>query len=480
MGYHGPEMKIAFLASEAGPYAKTGGLADVVSALSGALAEAGHEVVVLLPLYRAIREKFPGLTLRIDGRPGSFSIWEDPSAAVPAYFIENDAYFGRDHFYGTADGDDSDNGERFAFFSLAALDVLRRLDFKPNIVHAHDWQSAISLAYLKFIYQGDPFFLRTKTVFTIHNLAYQGLFDPDVLGRVGLPARLFRPEDLEFYGRVNFLKAGILYANRVTTVSPRYAREIQTPEFGCGLEGLLHSRRDVLRGIINGIDASWDPMKDPALSAPFGPDDLTGKKKCKKDLLRTFGFPVSPPDLPVIGMVSRLAGQKGLDILLNALEALAKMGIRIIIVGTGEEALEHQLIMALNRFPRMLGLKIAYDDVLARKVFAGSDFFLIPSRYEPCGLTQMYSQKYAAIPIVRAVGGLDDTVDEYRAGTGKGTGFKFGEAEPSALVSAVRRALAAGKNPKAKAKLRQNGMSRDFSWKRPAEDYIALYRDLLG
>jgi len=474
-------MKIAFLASEAAPYAKTGGLADVVSALPRALAAAGHEVVVILPLYRAVREKFPGLALRMENRPGLLSVWEDRAGSVPIYFIGNNAFFDRDHFYGTTAGDDRDNGERFAFFSRAALEALRRLDFKPDIVHAHDWQAATALAYLKFVYQRDPFFLGTKSVFTIHNLAFQGQFDPSILGRVGLPARLFCPGDLEFFGRVNFLKAGILYADGVTTVSPRYAQEIQTPEFGCGLEGLLHSRSACLRGIINGIDESaWDPMNDPALAVPFGRDDLTGKNKCKKDLLRSFGFPLTPPDLPVIGMVSRLAWQKGVDIFLGALEALSKSGIRIVIVGSGEAGLEHQLIMALNRFPRMLGVKIGYDDPLARKVFAGSDFFLIPSRYEPCGLTQMYSQRYAAIPIVRAVGGLDDTVDEYRPGEDEGTGFKFAEAEPDALVSAVRRALAVCKNPKAKAKLRRNGLSRDFSWKRPVEDYLALYRELLG
>jgi starch synthase len=474
-------MKIVFLSSEAAPYAKTGGLADVISALPRALAEAGHEVVVFLPLYRAVREKFPGLTLRLDGRPGSFPVWEDRTGAVPAFFIENDAFFDRDHFYGTAAGDDFDNGERFAFFSRAVLEALRRLDFSPDIIHAHDWQTATAPAFLKFVFRNDPFFRRTKSIFTIHNLAYQGLFDPGVLGRVGLPENLFRPEDLEFFGRVNFLKAGILYADAITTVSPRYAREIQTPEFGCGLDGLLRAKSGGLRGIINGIDDSaWDPKRDPALAAPFGPDDLTGKRKCKRDVLRAFDFSLSPPDLPVVGMVSRLAAQKGFDIFLGALERLAKLDIRIVIVGSGEKKLERGLILALHRYPRMIGLKIGFDDVLARKVYGGSDFFLIPSRYEPCGLTQMYSQRYAAVPIVRAVGGLDDTVEEFKPRTGRGTGFKFTEAEPEALVSAVRRALRAWKNPKARGALRRNGLARDFSWKHPAEDYLGLYRELLG
>lgn len=475
------KMKIAFIASEAAPYAKTGGLADVASALPRALAASGQEIVLFLPLYRAVREKFPGLVRRIDGLPGSFSVWEDPSGAVPAFFLAHEAFFDRDHFYGTASGDDADNGDRFALFSRAALDALRRLDFAPDIIHAHDWQAAAVPAYLKFPFSSDPFFRRTKSVFTIHNLAYQGLSDPGLLCRVGLPERIFAPDGLEFFGRVNLLKAGILYADGVTTVSPRYAREIQTPEFGCGLDGLLRERRDVLRGIINGIDDSaWDPEHDPALAAPFGPENLTGKRACKRDLLRAFDFSLSPPDHPVIGMVSRLASQKGFDLLLDALPDLAKLGIRIVIVGSGEAGLERDLVRALNRHPRMLGLNIGYDDLLARKIFGGSDFFLIPSRYEPCGLTQMYSQRYAAVPIVRAVGGLDDTVEEYAPKTGRGTGFKFAEAEPAALVSAVRRALRVWADPKARGKLRRNGLVQDFSWKRPAGDYLKFYRDLLG
>jgi len=476
-----PEMKIAFIASEAAPYAKTGGLADVVSALPRALAAAGHELVLFLPLYRAVREKFPGLARRIDGLPGSFSVWEDRAGAVPTYFLAHDAFFDRDHFYGTASGDDADNGDRFALFSRAALEALRRLNFVPDIVHAHDWQAAAAPAYLKFVFSGDPFFRRTKSVFTIHNLAYQGLSDPGLLRRVGLPGHIFGPDGLEFFGRVNLLKAGILYADGITTVSPRYAREIQTPEFGCGLDGLLRARSAALRGIINGIDDSaWDPEHDPILAAPFGLENLAGKRACKRDLLRAFDFSVSPPDLPVIGMVARFASQKGFDLLLGAMAGLAKLNIRIVIVGSGEAGIERDLVRALNRYPRMLGLKIGYDDLLARKVYGGSDFFLIPSRYEPCGLTQMYSQRYAAVPIVRAVGGLDDTVEEYAPRTGRGTGFKFAEAEPDALVTTVRRALRIWTNPKARGKLRRNGLGRDFSWKRPAGDYLKLYRDLIG
>ncbi|MCX6565497.1 MAG: glycogen synthase GlgA [Candidatus Aminicenantes bacterium] len=474
-------MKIVFVSSEAAPYAKTGGLADVASALPKALAEAGHEVKVFLPLYRTIKERFPHLALRVAGRPEAFSVWEDREASVPVYFIEHDYFFNRGHLYCTAAGDDPENGDRFAFFSRSVLEALRAIDFSPEIIHTHDWQTAALFGYKKFVMGDDPFFRGTKSVFTIHNLAYQGLFDPGVLGRIGLPKRLFRAEDLEFFGRVNFLKAGILYADAVTTVSPRYAREIQTPEFGCGLDGLLRARRASIRGILNGVDDSmWNPADDAMIAAPFGPDDLAGKKKCKKALLEAFGFAPSVPELPVIGMVSRLVEQKGLDVLVDALDALSLLGIRIIIVGRGDPSIERQLIMALNRFPQNLGLRITYDDALARKVFAGSDFFLIPSRYEPCGLTQMYSQKYGAVPIVRAVGGLDDTVEEFRPETGEGTGFKFQDSDSGALVEAVRRALGAWKNPKWMSMLRRNGMRRDFSWKRSAGAYLGLYRELLG
>jgi starch synthase len=474
-------VKIAFVSSEAAPYAKTGGLADVISALPKALAEAGHEVIIFLPHYRTIKDRFKDLALRVDGRFGAFSVWEDRASDVPVYFIENEYFFDRGHLYCTAEGDDPENGERFAFFSESVLETLRMLDFPPEIIHAHDWQTALIFAYKKFVAGKDPFFRVTKSVFTIHNLAYQGLFEPDVLVRIGLPEHLFRMEDLEFFGQVNFLKAGILYADAVMTVSPRYAREIQTPEFGCGLDGLLRSRSASIRGILNGIDDSmWNPADDTLIAAPFSTDDLSGKRNCKDDLLRTFGFAPSVPELPVIGMVSRLVEQKGLDILVDALDALSLLGIRIIIVGTGDSSIERQLIMALNRFPQNLGLRITYDDALARKVFAGSDFFLIPSRYEPCGLTQMYSQKYGAVPIVRAVGGLDDTVEEFRPETSEGTGFKFQKSDPDSLVGAVRRALGAWKNPKWMSSLRRNGMRRDFSWKRSAGAYLDLYRELLG
>lgn len=476
-------MKIVFLASEAVPYAKTGGLADVAASLAQALVLAGHEVKLFLPYYRTVASRYPKLPVlefdRAMAGTDRFTVREDRSRGAAAYFIENKEYFDRDRLYGPPDGDYPDNGERFAFFCRAVLETLKALDFAPEILHAHDWQTAPVLAYLKFGSDHKRFFQDTQSVFTIHNLAYQGLFERGLLARIGLPDRLFRMEELEFFGRVNYLKAGILYADAVTTVSPRYAREIQTPEFGCGLDGLLRLRTGALRGILNGIDeTSWNPASDTGIAARYGPDDLTGKKLCKAELTKIFGFPAGPPDAPLIGMVSRLAGQKGFDFLIEALPALFARKVRLVVLGTGETAIENGLKRALQRFRSSLGLRLAYDDLLARKILAGSDMFLIPSRYEPCGLTQMYCQKFGSVPIVRATGGLDDTVDDFTPATGAGTGFKFEAAESGALVESVRRAVRAYGDRPQWEKIIRTGMSRDFSWRRSGEAYLELYRSL--
>ena len=483
MCYHEFPMKIAFLASEAVPYAKTGGLADVAASLAQTLALAGHEVKLFLPYYRTVETQFPQLrVLKFDRAPSGrdrFRVREDRIAGASAFFIEKKEYFNRDRFYGSPDSDYPDNGERFAFFCRAALETLKAMDFSPDIIHVHDWQTAPALAYLKFGSDGRGFFRNTKSVFTIHNLAYQGLFERGILDRIGLPDRLFRMEDLEFFGRVNFLKAGILYADAVTTVSPRYAREIQTPEFGCGLDGLLRMRSATLWGILNGIDESaWNPSFDAGIAARFTPEELSGKAACKADLARLFGFPAASPDVPFIGMVSRLAGQKGFDLLVESLSALFAHDVRLIVLGTGETAIEDALKKSRERFPSRLGLRIAYDDPLARKILAGSDLFLIPSLYEPCGLTQMYCQKYGSVPIVRATGGLDDTVDDFNPATGAGTGFKFGAATSGALVEAVRRAVQAYRDKSKWEKIMRAGMRRDFSWNRSGESYLQLYRAL--
>ena len=478
-------MNIAFLASEVIPYAKTGGLADVAGALPKFLAKLGADVRVFMPLYREVRKKNLPLepvlaadSLDLGGKRVSFSVFAHRAGGMSVFFIDQAAYFDRDRLYGTPAGDYPDNAERFAFFSRASLETMRATGFRPDIVHGHDWQAAAAFAYLKFSYADDPFFARTRSLFTIHNLAYQGLFEKDVLGRIGLPESLFNMNDLEFYGKVNTLKAGILYATAVTTVSPRYSREIQTPEFGCGLDGLLRHRADVLHGILNGVDyQDWSPATDRLIPRNFGPTDRTGKKDCRAELVRMFGL-AAPADLPLAGMVTRLAGQKGLDIVCEALDSLFRLGLTFVILGTGDQKIQDFLLAAQKKHPSRLGLKIAFDERIAHTIYAGSDIFLIPSRYEPCGLTQMYALKYGTIPVVRATGGLDDSIEEYDPIVGRGNGFKFVEAVPEALLSAAARSVEAFRRPKAWQALVGNAMAADFSWERSAAAYLDLYRKI--
>lgn len=476
-------MNIALISSEVAPFAKTGGLADVSGALPGYLAKLGASVRVFLPYYRCIRGRsqefllrkaLPSVETDWAGRKQTFSVWEGQREGFAAAFIDKPEFFDRDGLYGTSAGDFPDNADRFAFFSRACLEAMRALGFKPDVIHAHDWQSALVLAYKKFVYESDPFFAMTKSLFTIHNMGYQGLFEREILDRAGLPESLFRMEDIEFFGRVNFLKAGILYGDAVSTVSVRYSQEIQTEEYGCGLDGLLRARSAVLFGVLNGADyASWDPEKDGHLAAPYRPDDLRGKALCRQDLLKTMG--ILAKGKPVVGMVTRLAAQKGLDILVEALDELRAAGLVLIILGTGEAAIEESLRQAARAHPAQLGLKLGFDEALAHKIYAGSDFLLIPSRYEPCGLTQMYALKYGTIPIVRATGGLEDTIQEFNSGNQQGNGFKFRDYSAREMIKAVARGLAVRENKPDWRILRRNAMACDFSWTGSAQEYLRLY-----
>lgn len=475
-------MKVAFLASEAIPYAKTGGLADVAGALPKFLARQGAEVRVFLPLYRELRKKGLPLepviekaALRMGGRDLSYAVLAHRAEGVTHLFLDRPELYDRDQLYGTPAGDYPDNAERFAFFSRASLEAMKAMGFRPEIVHGHDWQAALAFAYLKFVYADDPFFDRTRSLFTVHNLAYQGLFDREVLAAIDLPDALFNMNDLEYYGRVNALKAGILYSTAITTVSPRYSREIQTPEFGCGLDGLLRSRAGVLHGILNGVDyRDWDPATDRLIPRNFGPGDLAGKKACREELVRMFGLDLAP-SRPVAGMVTRLAGQKGLDIVCEAIDRLFDLDLALVILGTGEQKIQDSLLAAQKRHTARFGLKIAFDERIAHTIYAGSDLFLIPSRYEPCGLTQMYAMKYGTVPVVRATGGLDDSVEEFDPAAGTGNGFKFAEAAPGPLLEAAERAVRAFGRSGDRAALVRNAMAADFSWERSAATYLALY-----
>ena len=481
-------MNIALIASEVAPFAKTGGLADVAGALPKYLAESGAEVRVFMPLYRTIRNRSrefdlkpgaPPVVMDWAGGRREFSVWVARRDKVTIHFIDTPDFFDRDGLYGTPAGDYPDNGDRFAFFSRACLEAMKALYFRPDIIQAHDWQSALVLAYKKFIYGDDPFFEKTRSLFTIHNLGYQGLFEPGVLERAGLPGSLFDMEALEFFGKVNFLKAGILYSEAVNTVSVRYSQEIQTEEYGCGLDGLLRSRKSDLFGVLNGVDyAAWNPETDKSLAARYGSRDLRGKTMCRQDLLRIFGL--SAKGKPVVGLVSRLAGQKGLDILVRSLDGLFRAGAVLVILGQGEPEIEKALTEAADAHPGELGLKLGFDETLARKIYAGSDFFLIPSRYEPCGLTQMYALKYGTIPVVRATGGLDDTIQEFNLAGRSGNGFKFEEYSSEALLRAVERAAAVKSDAGLWRSLRTNAMACDFSWTNSARKYLELFERIRG
>jgi starch synthase len=476
-------VKVAFVASEGVPFSKTGGLADVVGALPKALAALGHEVEVILPRYRTTP---PGTTvphaqsLTVPVGSGyKFASVQDAGRAhqVQTYLIDCPEYFDRDGLYQQKGKDYPDNPFRFAAFSLAALEFLKHGAERPDIIHCHDWQTALVPIYLQNLYREDPYLRKTSVVFTIHNLGYQGLFSPHLLPQISLHAGLFTVDALEYYGTVNPLKGGIIFSDFITTVSRKYAEEIQTPEFGCGLEGVLRSQAQRLRGIVNGVDyTEWDPATDKLLAANYTPGNLAGKAACKKALLEKMGAVTPVLCRPVIGIVSRFASQKGFDLISTIAEQLADLDLYVVALGTGEPAHEELFRTMAAKYPGKFLVKIAYDNTLAHQIEAGSDMFLMPSRYEPCGLNQIYSLKYGAVPIVRATGGLDDTIEAFDGKSG--TGFKFQEYSPQALLATIQAALEAYQAPTLWHQLVQNGMKKDFSWTTSARAYSQIYQSL--
>ena len=468
--------KILMVASEAAPFAKTGGLADVVGSLPAALQAMGEEVAVLLPRYRGVAVEsairvYDHLPIWLGGISYIASLYRS-GESVPYYFLDCPELYDRDGLYGTARGDFPDNHIRFAVLCRAALEVVRRV-WRPQVIHCHDWQSALVPTYLRTILAGDPTFIGIKTLFTIHNLGYQGLFPKDALADVGLPDTLFHPGAVEFFGRVNLMKAGINYSDFLNTVSKAYAREIQTPEYGWGLDGLLRARSAVLTGILNGVDYSlWNPETDPYLPANYSPADLSGKGISKQALLREFGFSNGKAlQRPLIGIVSRLATQKGTDLIAAVGEDLAKEDLSLIALGSGDAKYEKLLVDLAKSHPERIAVQIGYDERLAHRIEAGSDMFLMPSRYEPCGLNQIYSLQYGTIPIVRATGGLDDTIEE-------SAGFKFQEYSSARLLEAIRAALAEFRRPQKWSARIERAMRADFSWKVSAREYSKLYHRL--
>src|ERR1700723_771945 len=444
-------MKILIIASEGLPYSKTGGLADVVGALPKALAEMGHEVAVLLPRYRGNKITsilVSSVTITLGEKSPFPAIGQGPAVAgVRYFFVDDRGFFDREQLYGEKGADYPDNAERFTEFSRVAIEFMKRV-----------W---------------------LPVVFTIHNIGYQGIFPQTVMRTLGLPDTFFTMDRLEFYGRVNFLKGGLLYADYLTTVSRRYAQEIQTPEFGTGLEGVIRGRADRLLGILNGVDYSvWSPEVDTYITQNYSVHNLDAKKADKKDLLQQFKLPAEKPEnleRPVVGIVSRFADQKGFDLIARVAGDLMKENLTLVVLGTGQPEYEKLFKDMAEKYPGRVGLKIGYDNPLAHKIEAGAAIFLMPSRYEPCGLNQIYSLRYGTVPVVRATGGLDDTVQNYDAKTHHGTGFKFEAYDGRALLDSLRAALKLQRDPKAWQTVQKNGMAKDFSWKASAAAYVTLY-----
>lgn len=455
----------------------------MAGALPGALMRRGIDVRVCIPCYQVVREKprelrhvMKGLKVPLGGFDMEADILETTAAeGVPVYLVEREDLYDRPSLYGTSTGDYYDNLERFTFFSRAALNACEALGFEPDIVHCHDWQTGLIPPMLRDDSR------RAKSVFTIHNLGYQGLFPSHKVPVTGLAAeRFFHPEGMEYWGNISLLKAGVVYSDAVTTVSPTYAEEVQTAEYGMGMEGVMRTRSSSLFGILNGADYTrWNPETDPFIPVPYSPDRMAGKARCKNALLREMGLPQELEHRPVIGLISRLDYQKGLDLVLDMLDRLFSLNAALVILGTGDKRIEDRIKDAQVRHLDRMALRIGFDEPLAHRIIAGSDLFLIPSRYEPCGLTQMYAMKYGTVPVVRATGGLKDTVSAYDPETGGGNGFKFIEEDPEALMKTIGDAVVLFSKPASWDRLRRAGMEEDFSWDRSAERYEALFLDIL-
>ncbi len=474
-------MHIVFAASECSPWARTGGMAEVVSSLPRQLTKLGHKVTTFLPYYRQVAKLVPDAPVVLSSITIPFPNYSrfvqvldgGTDHGVQTYFVACPEFFDRESLYATPGGDYSDNAERFGLFSRAVIEATKILGV-PDVFHVHDWQTAILAVLLRSTYFFDPILKHVPAVLTIHNAAYQGWFPPGTMETLLLPWDMFTVDKLESYDRVNFLKGGVLYADAITTVSRKYAEEIQTPEFGNNLQDVFQRRRSDLFGILNGIDyEEWNPAHDANIAAHYTFENLAGKQECRRDLLHAFGLRDVPDTASVIGMVSRFATQKGFDLLAEIMDRLVEEDIILVMLGDGEEYYERLLSEMANRHPGKVRVHIKYDNVLAHKVEAGADIFLMPSRWEPGGLGQIYGLRYGTIPVVRATGGLDDTVDEQP--NGGGNGFKFWGYKADDLLEAVKRALGTFQNKEEWTGMMRRGMTQDFSWENPAKEYIRIY-----
>src|SRR6266478_1404398 len=478
-------MKIAMISSEIAPFAKTGGLADVVGTLSVALERRGHDISLITPAYRstlngpfALEETGMQLTVPIDARTEGASVLKTRLGRnMSVYLVRADRYFDRDFLYGTHEGDYPDNAERFVFFCRATLEILRR--HPVEIVHCHDWETALGIVFLKTQSARYPEVASAKTVLTAHNLGFQGIFRQSNWPLLNLDRSYFSPQYLEFYGNINFLKGGLIFADKITTVSPSYAREIMSGEQRFGLQGILQQRAADVTGILNGVDYSaWNPAVDPFIATRYSENDLSGKRICKNKLQGSLGLPVKSA-MPVFGIISRLTSQKGFDLVQKIFDQMMERELQLVLLGSGEPRYENFFADAAARFPEKFAVRTGFDEALAHQIEAGADIFLMPSLYEPCGLNQMFSLKYGTIPIVRKVGGLKDTVIDYSAEGGVGTGFVFDTYDPQALWDSIERALRLFADKRSWTELMHRAMRMDFSWDRSAQAYNNLYEEFL-
>ena len=483
-------MNILMATSEAVPFAKTGGLADVCGALPVELAKLGQNTALILPAYRQVRSA--GVPIEPTGVhfdvpignktvTGSFLKSHLPESNVPVYLVEHDHYYNRAGLYQDGGEDYRDNCERFVFFCRAVLEAIRLLDLKVDVLHANDWQTGLVPAILKIEYGGVPGYEQIGSLLTIHNMAYQGTFWHWDMLLTGLDWKYFNWQQMEFFGNLNLLKTGLTFADRLNTVSPRYAEEIRTAPLGCGLEGVLQNRRDVLSGIVNGVDyREWNPAVDTHLPVQYTPQTVaTGKAACKAALQSELGLPVLP-SVPLLAFVGRLASQKGIDLLVATLrDWVQSQEAQWVVLGTGEAQYEEPFAMLAERFPHKVATRLEFSNPLAHRIEAGADMFVMPSRYEPCGLNQLYSLKYGTVPIVRATGGLVDTItdaDEASLAAGTATGFRFSDYSALALAEALQRACRAYAEPAVWKQIVAGGMKQDWSWAKSAREYVELYR----
>ena len=480
-------LNILFASPEAHPFAKTGGLGDVSAALPLALKQQGHDVRVILPKYRSVKQskrsiKPMGLKVAVPVGPKvkSGELHEGRlNRTVPVYFVGQDDYFDREGFYGDAEGEFPDNAERFIFFARAVLETCKTLNFQPDIIHCNDWQTGLIPCYLKTIYASDPFFKNTLSVFSIHNLGYQGNFSKRYLPLAHLPRKVFTLEGVEFYGLFSFMKAGLVYADRLVTVSKTYSKEILTPENGFGMDGVLRHHQSKLSGILNGADyGEWDPQTDSNIKTRYGPKSLKGKQECKKSLARKLSLKLTE-QTPLICMMTRLSSQKGIELLVQSFAELMEQDVALVILGSGDKRYETFFKEQDQNYPKRFRFISGFDEKLAHRIIAGSDLLLMPSLYEPCGLTQMYALRYGTVPVVRRVGGLADTIKTFQPGKNQGTGFLFKPKEADKWVPLLQKALALYPRKKVWRSLMLNGMKQDFSWDKAAKEYVRLYRRTL-